>query len=238
MTEHAGLSDLEIVSDEHGNAIIMKSCKSAVRAQKKREKTERIKKCDAQWALEESIGEPIPQSTLDDYKTDFQKQLDDESESADQRIYGRAPSPTENPFLKKELFLMCLRCPMAAVVEYQSGLELGNKIGHSLTGRVQLGVTVCRLCFRKDGDTGNAEHDLARMMGVLNISPSYVESSKLYKHISSDRMEGPAIVTAYEGIAYISMKSINDNIDDSCVLKSMMDCGDAYIPSHLKGGFF
>jgi hypothetical protein len=227
MSEHTGLDDLEIVSDEHGNAVIMKSCKSAVRAQKKRERMESVRKRDEIWATRESAVEPIAWSDSEDCVVNAQK------ESGEQRIYDRAPSPLPNPFLIRELYLVCVRCPNGGLIEHPAQYDLAAKLGYGLIWKVSLAATVCRTCYNKHSQTETQEQ-LGEMMKRIRISPSHFQSSGLYKSMSSPvslLMEG-------DGIAYIPIDSINNSLDNSCVLKSMINSPDGYIPSHLRGGFF
>lgn len=225
----------EIVTDEQGNETVVKKCKSAVRAERKRERMQRIEKHDQLSALAECAHDTIAASDSEDYT------VNEQNETGDQIIYGPAPPMIENPLMQKELFLMCFRCPAGAIVEHRSDFQLGKKIGHLLPSRVQLGGTICRLCFQKnDGHDSRdkMDQDLARMMGTLKISPSYIRTSDLYKHILADKLEAPEIIAMHDGIAYISTKSIIDNIDDSCVLKSVTYNTVSHTVSYLTGGFF
>jgi hypothetical protein len=166
--------------------------------------------------------------------------LNDENENSDEKVYGQAP-PIECPFFDQELYLMCLRCPSMAMVEHPSEFGMESKIDCTLSGRVQLAVTVCRTCLLKTGSCGiggEDETDLAHMMKLLCLSPHYIESTKLYTFLSSDRMMSPHVVTSRFGVAYIPVKCIMDNIDDRCTLKSASLSDHNYILSHLKGGFF
>jgi hypothetical protein len=211
----------EITSDEQGNHVIVKKCKSAVRAEKKREKMERVRQRDEQWALEQSARGLIVPSDSEDYAVD------------DQKTYECAPSPLPNPFATKELYLPCIRCASAGMVEYTAQYDLGTKLGKDMTSKVSLASTICRTCYNKHCHTED-EDELIVMMKAIKISPFHFLSGPLMNSlpITTD------ILTEEGAIAYIPFRTIINNLNDSCILMSMEKQHDKYVPCHLKGGFF
>ena len=205
----------------------MKPCKSAVRAQKKREKMEWIKKRDEKWRLEQSTAPSTFDLESDESIVDVKEDGDE------QKIYGRAPSPIPNPFDIRELYLVCIRCPRAGLIEHESGHGLGLRLGHDMALKHSFATTICRTCSKKYPES-ETYTELVTMMKSIKISPSHFSSGELYKSISP----AAEILTEDDGIAYIPLESINNNLEDSCTLKSMIKIGTEYIPSHLRGGFF
>jgi hypothetical protein len=202
-------------------------CKSAHRAQKKRERMERFKKVNDIWDTQQPTVEATASSDSDHSIVDVQK------EDNDQRIYERAPSPLPNPFSINELYLACIRCPSAGVIEYPSGYNLGVKLEKSITCKISLASTICRTCCNKYSHDQDGDKLIAMMWGI-KISPFHFSFGPLGKSlpISTD------VLRDGDGIAYIPLKLISNSLDESCTLKSMIKNGDGYVTSHLRGGFF
>lgn len=233
MSEETSVKNPEIVSDEQWSTVSMKPCKSAARAQKKREKTEWVKERDAKWQLEQSIGEPISQDDFEDYKVGLQKLADGESDAGDDTIYERAPSPLPNPFLINKLCLVCIRCPRAGLIEYPSGYGLSDKLGCLIYNESSLATTICRTCYNKHSGS-ETQDQLIDMMKAIKVSPTHFSFGGVYRSMAPTT----TILTHEDGIAYIPLKSISNSLDDSCVLKSMIASSDGYSASDLRGGFF
>jgi hypothetical protein len=173
---------------------------------------------------------PIVWDSDDDFLGDANQQNEKE----------RALSPPPGPFVPKELYLMCLRCPSVTMIEYGESSNLDTKIDCALPGQVQLLMTICRTCLVNNGDCPNAGRtgvDLLHMMRVLCISAHYVRSTKLYRFLVSDKMMHPHVLTEHEAIKYISLDKIISAMNDTCTLKSLTHCEGGYVRSHLKGGF-
>jgi hypothetical protein len=201
--------------------------KSALRVQRRAENMEWIKKHAESESAEQPSIEPIAKSDSDDSIVDIQE------ETSDQRIYERAPSPIPNPFTCKELYLGCIRCPRYALIEHLQQSNLEDKLDCDLGALHSFALTVCRTCYNRSNETETQE-ELDKVMKSVRISPSYFFDGELFKSISPMSQ----VVVENGGIAYISLKVINDGMNDSCVLKSMIKINGGYIPSHLKGGFF
>jgi hypothetical protein len=72
------------------------------------------------------------------------------------------------------------------------------------------------------------------MMKSIKISPCHFLSSDLYRSMQMSAN----IVADSDGVAYIPLSSISNNLDESCILKSMTNTENGYLATYLKGGFF
>jgi hypothetical protein len=188
---------------------------------------ESVRKRDEIWVTEQSAIEPIVWSDSEDCVVSVQEEV------GDQKIHDPVPSALPDPFLENKLCLVCVRCPRAGLIEYPSGYSLSDKIGLTIYNQSSLATTICRTCYNKQTEK-KTEDELIDMMKAIKISPSHFSFGGVYKSMTPTT----TILTHEDGIAYIPLKLINNVLDDSCVLKSMIESDDEYIVSDLRGGFF
>jgi hypothetical protein len=213
----------------------VKPCKSSHRAQKKRDSLQRHLQRQAEMSNRQPPANPIVWESDDDLIPETKHHNDN------QHISEHTPSSSSSTSASKELYLMCLRCSSVTMVQYDSTSNLETKMDCALPGRVQLTMTICRTCLVKNCDypvTGETKSDLLHMMRILSISPHYITSTRLYKLLSSGILMDPHVVTEHGAVKYIPLEKIILAMDDTCTLKSMVDCEDGYVQCYLKGGFF
>jgi hypothetical protein len=201
--------------------------KLAHRARKRKEKMGACKMYNEMHERQEPVAGPVTQSDSDHSIVDVQK------EDGDERIYERAPSPVPNPFSINELYLACIRCSSAGMIEYPSGYNLGVKLEKSITCKISLASTVCRTCCNKYSDDQDGDKLIA-MMWSIKISPFHFSFGPLGESlpVATD------VLRDGDGIAYIPLKLISNSLNESCTLKSMINNRDKYVTRHLRGGFF
>jgi hypothetical protein len=190
-------------------------CKSAIRARKKRESQERARQIQAEISAMDSATDVgiSPEKLRYTYSDIFPEKL-------------TAPDST------CDLYIACVRCPVVGLIKYPFESDLGNKLGYQIPYKCSLITTVCRTCFNKY--PGMDQHQLNQMMKSIKISSSHFPSGDLYHHLP----DSAHVLTDGDAIAYVSLNDLNNNLDDTCVLKSMINTGDEYVAVDLKGGFF